>query len=510
MHWKSRSIVSLLAGLLLAGLVTVLFPAGKWWISLLSFTVLSGLALYGLLSIINYLGSRRRIAWMTMTAFFLRLLVGVGLMLALPVWGYDNEQQQAGYTFRDAYERDTASWQTAVSGESLLTVFSEDFYTDQYGGLAFLSVLIYRFLSPDVHRPYLMLILTSFVFGAGVPFFYKAVSKRWRRKTALAASWIVVLYPEGIFFTASQMREPLILGAGMILFWAVIMSFAKKRPKGLIAWAVGSILLMLFISPLLAAAVLVLCGVLFALAWIQQRTTKKWQGWLTSGLFVMILLLAGTGAFLGRGWLSNVIWWDMNTMIASSGHVQQLVRDLPQPAQYAFLTTYGILQMVPPATVIQDATPLWKVISVFRSVGWYCLLPLLIFGWYAVWKKENMKDRRLLFWMLVFVWFWMLFSSLRAGGDAWDNPRYRLIMLPWMALLAVTFYRSRDLWLRRLVAVMLFAIAVFTYWYIARYLLWFAVPSLPLLVGMIIVAGLLVFGWGIWQEHKKKIGTASQ
>jgi len=40
--------------------------------------------------------------------------------------------------------------------------------------------------------------------------------------------------------------------------------------------------------------------------------------------------------------------------------------------------------------------------------------------------------------------------------------------------------------------------------------LWFAVPSLPLLVGMIIVAGLLVFGWGIWQEHKKKIGTASQ
>lgn len=510
MIWKKRSIVSLLAGFLLAVLLTVLFPTGNWWISLLSVTLLSGLSLFGLLSIISYLGSSRRIGWLTLTSFLVRLIVGIGLMLALPVWGYDTDQQKAGYPFRDAYERDTASWQTAVSGESLLTVFSEDFYTDQYGGLAFLSVIIYRFLSPDVHRPYLILILTAFVFAAGVPFFYKAVNKRWKRKTALAASWIVVMYPEGIFFTASQMREPFILGAGMVLFWAIIMSFAKKRPKGLIAWAVGSIVVMLFISPLLAAAVLALCGVIFALMWIQRRKTQQWRGWLTAALFVLILMILGAGAYLGRGWLSTVIWWDMYTMIASSGHVQQLVRDLPQPIQYAFLTTYGILQMVPPATIIQDATPLWKVISVLRSVGWYCLLPLLIFGWYAVWKEENKKDRRLLVWMLVFVWFWMIFSSLRAGGDAWDNPRYRLIMLPWMALLIVTFYRSRDIWLRRLVVVMLFAIAVFTYWYIARYLSWFAVPPLPLLVGIIMAVGLLVFGWGFWQERKKSIGTSGQ
>jgi hypothetical protein len=510
MHWKKRSIISLLAGLLLAGSLVFLFPTGKWWISLLSVTLLSGLSIFGLISIIGFLGGGRRIAWLTMTAFLVRLIVGIGLMLALPVWGYDNDQQQAGYSFRDAYVRDTASWQVAVSGESLLTVFSEEFSPDQYGGLAFLSVLIYRFFSPDVHRPYLVLILTSFAFAAGVAFFYKAVNKRWKRKTALAASWIVVLYPEGIFFTASQMREPIILGAGMILFWAIIMSFAKVRPKGVIAWAVGSIMVMLFISPLLAAAVLVLCGVLFALEWIQRKAPSKWRGVLTGALCILLLLLVGTGIYFGRDWLATVIWWDMYTMIASSGNVQHLVRDLPQPAQYAFLTTYGILQMVPPATIIQDATPLWKVISVLRSIGWYCLLPLLIFGWYAVWKKVNKKDSRLLAWMLAFVWFWTIFSSLRAGGDAWDNPRYRVIMLPWMALLAVTFYRSRDVWLRRLVAVMLFAIAVFTYWYIARYLSWFAVPSLPLLVGIIIAAGLLVFGWGIWQERQKKIRTASQ
>ena len=510
MHWKKRSIISLLAGLLLAGILSLLFPTSKWWVSLLSTTFLSGVALFGLISIIGYLGGGRRIAWMTMTAFLVRLIVGVGLMMALPVWGYETEQQQAGYTFRDAYERDTASWQAAVSGESMLTVFSEDFSTDQYGGLAFLSVLIYRFLSPDVHRPYLVLILTAFVFAAGVPFFYKAVNKRWNKKTALAASWIVVLYPEGIFYTASQMREPLILGASMILFWAIILSFAKKRSKGLIPWAVGSIMVMLLISPLLAAAVLVLCGVMFVLAWIQRKTDKKWHTGLTVALLVMMLLLLATGALLGREWLSTVIWWDMYTMIASSGQVQHLVRDLPQPAQYAFLTTYGILQLVPPAAVIQDATPLWKVISILRSVGWYCLLPLLIFGWYAVWKKVNKKHCRLLVWILVFVWFWMIFSSLRAGGDAWDNPRYRLIMLPWMALLAVTFFRSRDHWFWRLVAVMFFAIAVFTYWYIARYLLWFAIPSLPLLVGIITAVGLLVFGSGFWQDRKKRAGKSSQ
>ncbi len=58
----------------------------------------------------------------------------------------------------------------ADSSESLFTVFGSEFFEDQYGGLSFLSSLIYRVFSPGAHRPQLVLVLTSFIFALGVGF----------------------------------------------------------------------------------------------------------------------------------------------------------------------------------------------------------------------------------------------------------------------------------------------------------------------------------------------------
>src|SRR5688572_7001914 len=46
------------------------------------------------------------LAWMMVLAFSLRLIAGVGLYLALPVDGYDDADDRAGYVFTDAHRRD--------------------------------------------------------------------------------------------------------------------------------------------------------------------------------------------------------------------------------------------------------------------------------------------------------------------------------------------------------------------------------------------------------------------
>lgn len=59
-------------------------------------------------------------------AFLLRLLVGVGLSLALPVWGHESEVSRAGYLFFDAYTRDRQAWELARSGNSMLAAFGNE------------------------------------------------------------------------------------------------------------------------------------------------------------------------------------------------------------------------------------------------------------------------------------------------------------------------------------------------------------------------------------------------
>ena len=117
-------------------------------------------------------------------SFALRLVIGIILFAALPVYGYDEAPPNNGYLYLDAYARDTDAWQLASSGDSLLTAFQNEFRTDQYGGLLSLSAAIYRTFSPDAHRPLLILILTSFFTSLGLPFLWKAISTRWDEKTA--------------------------------------------------------------------------------------------------------------------------------------------------------------------------------------------------------------------------------------------------------------------------------------------------------------------------------------
>ncbi|MEE4194106.1 MAG: hypothetical protein V2J07_02800 [Anaerolineae bacterium] len=507
MKTKTILLIASLSGSITSAILYRLFPVGTGWVGWLSGAILMALAIYFLLVTVNAVQAGKQGLVLTLSAFAIRLVVGIGLMVALPVWGYDNDQQNAGYVFNDAYSRDTAAYELAASGDSLLTVFNAEFFTDQYGGLAFLSALVYRIFSMDAHRPYLMLIVTSFAFALGVPFFYTAVKKRLDARLALAASWIITLYPEGIFFTASQMREPFMIGGLMVLIWGVITWFEKDQRKHVLLLCIPAVLVLAAFSWLMTGAILLVLAGWFGIEWIQRHlpAAKHKRAYLI--LITAIVLVLTTAAFLGRQWLRETIWWDMTTMLHSSGHLEVLIEEQPRIIQYGFITTYGVLQILPPAALIESSALLWKLIAVLRSLGWYLFLPLLIFGIYANWKKENKTERPLMSWLLAFTWFWIVFASLRGGGDAWDNPRYRMLALPVIAMLVVWFWRQRDGWLWRLAAIMGVAIALFTHWYISRYWQWWPPLSIINMILAIGIVAVFIIGSGFWWERKRRKST---
>lgn len=85
-------------------------------------------------------------------------------------------------------------------------------------------------------------------------------------------------------------------------------------------------------------------------------------------------------------------------------------------------------------------------------------------------KEQNSWLIRLL---CIIFFFWVVVSSMRAGGDLWDNPRYRFILLPFMALIvawAVEYFRqTRSPWLWRWTAVISVFLIFFTNFYAYRY-----------------------------------------
>ena len=121
----------------------------------------------------RWAGGGRRLAILLAVAFLLRLVLGTGMSLGLQAFGYDEIVQRSGYVYADAFSRDQDAWKLAISDKPIWASFQQDFLSDQYGGSLALSALVYRAISPDAHRRFLILIMTAFAFSLGLPFYGK-------------------------------------------------------------------------------------------------------------------------------------------------------------------------------------------------------------------------------------------------------------------------------------------------------------------------------------------------
>ncbi len=464
---KKISLFCLIPSTLIAGAVAFLNPGQQPVIGFAAAFLLSWLSSFLLALTCAKTNCPRSIVRLTAISFGLRFLIGLILFAMLPVFGHNEAPPQAGYLYLDAYQRDMDAWKLAESSDSLALAFTDEFHSDQYGGLLSLSGAIYRFLSPDAHRPLLILILTAFFTSLGLPFFWKALHQRWGEKTALASAFLYALYPESIILGASQMREPILIGLSAIAFWGVIAWNTEKR-KALVA-LVPSLLALVFISMKAGASLMLAMGIWFWLENLLPRIKPSWQ--LASSALLLVAVFGGV--YIYWDWLVDSARWDLYLTEIASGRVQFELEFIGGRYRTPFIVGYGLTQPVLPAAIVYPSIPLARVVAIFRALGWYALVPLMASGFILVWAKQTKEDRRVLLLFFLTVVAWTLLSSARAGGDQWDNPRYRSIFLIWMVLLAgwawVQTITRRSPWLWRLVLLELIYIGYFLHWYISRY-----------------------------------------
>ena len=493
--------IALAAGALIAGLLAAFSP-GSFWNGVLAAGPLSFAAIYLLIRAWRWAGAGRVLGWMVALAFLLRLLSGAGISLALPVWGYPEPEQQAGYLFKDASARDTQAWELAGSDAPLWESFRSEFASDQYGGLLALSALVYRYLSPDAHRPFLIFILGSFFAALGVPFLVAAARLRFTARIATLAGWIYALYPEAIFYSSGQLREPFLVGMAAAAFWAVL-AWDWHKPRVWLALAL-SLIGMALISSRVAAAAGGFLGLLFLLEHILSRPERRWKllggAALAAGL-VLVLLFSWE-------WFHSASGYDAVLTMRGSGQVTTQIRQVGEQYILPFLVVYGIAQPVLPAAIADPSIPLWHTLAVFRAAGWYALAPFLIYGLFTFWKEERPR-RRLVIWLLLAVFAWMVIAAIRGGGDANDNPRYRSLFIPWMALLASWSINwalaHRDPWLWRWIAVEGIFLAFFTHWYLSRYyVLWTKLPFWTMTGLILALSALVMLGGWVWDRRRSQ------
>lgn len=448
-------------------------------------------------------GSRRSLAWLVVVCLLLRLAAGTGLFAALPEIGFDTDPQNAGYVYADAHRRDVQAFDLASSGQSLLKSFSPEFITDQYGGLLFLSAAVYRGLSPDAHRPLLMLLFSVFAASMGLIFLWRALDLRWGRRAAFLAGLLYTLYPENVLLGSSQMREPYLMALAAIGLWAVF-SWKINWRKALVALALSQI----FLAGFSSLALVGVSGGLAVTFWLEnlvQSGDRRWKmiGWAAIGLAAVALI-----AF-GRNWFQTFIAYEAYLTEAASGWVQNILDTLGRQWRLPFVTAYGIVRPLLPAAVSDPSLPVWQTIEILRALGWTLMLPVFLFIPLRVWKVQPGEDRRLILWSWLLLAAWIVISSARAGGDDWDNPRYRMILAPWLFMLAAWAWswarEKRDPYLLRSSLVVLLFVLVFLSWYLARYYHIGVILSFPKL-GAIFAAGTaLIFsaGW-IWDWIRRR------
>lgn len=494
-----------LAAVILGALLPLLYGQGEFLPGWLASTVLLLPGLLLAMFLWRWAGGGRTLFALLLTALLLRLLVGAVFVQTLPVFGYPAEQtNQTGYVFYDAFFRDGQAWDLASSGLKLGMAFGNNLISDQYGGLLWLSAFIYRVLSPDAQRPFLVILLGALMFVFGLAFFWKAVRARWGDGIARWAGWIMALYPACVQLGASQMREPFLMGFIGIGMWGAGRLVERDR-KGWIGAAAALLGLVLFSwrVALPVAAVLALWVLLEMTGGVQRQKLPLW-GWL---LILGAVVLVGVGIW---PWFRESMLWDIQLMVDRSGWLQKVFRMFGSGAQIPFLTLYGLFQPVLPAALTDPAAPFWQVLGSVLALGWYLLGPLLVYAFFTVWKVKEKRDRRILIFTAVMLVVWMLVASVRAGGDQFDNPRYRTIFLPWMALLAawaVNWARThRDPWLGRWLIVEGIFLAFFTQWYGSRKVggFWGGRLDFSVMVGLIVLLSLLVLVGGWWLDRRKR------
>lgn len=442
------------------------------------------------------LRSERLPGWLlglTILAALLRLAAGVTWHLALPVGGYNSPAELSGYVMADAYERDRAAWDLGVSSKPLARAFQGGYRkADQYGGLLYLSALVYRTLGePSRHTPLLMVVFSAFVSGLAVLFAYAWARRTWDGGVAAVTAWGLALYPEAVLLGSSQMREAFLVAFVAVAFYGLAGLVQGGRWKHLV-WILLGLGASLFFSPPFTALLVLLLGLQaaahFGLSGLgrgaARRTPLLWLVLVGLGLLALAGLWLSARSLAPEGikspleligwWLRRSASYQLYLNERLSGWFQKIFDATPEWSHIPLLVGYGIFQPFLPAA-ISDVTGalIWRTIAVWRSVGWTLMLPFLLYAPLSALQKRGQRRWPVLMLSLL-VWVVILVASYRSAGDQWDNPRYRaafaVLQIGLAAWTLVSWRREGSVWLQRAVVGLALVILWFLPWYLRRYI----------------------------------------
>ncbi len=511
---------------LVFGLALSLLGPGIWWIGWLAYFFISVLGLLAISALWRSAGSRAMLLVILLLAVFLRLGLGMAFSYILPVYGNDSPVQKAGYPTRDSFSYDNEAWKLASSEDPLWQAFNPEYksqnqFNDQYGGLLFLHSLVYRFLSSDAQRPWLLVMLSALASALGVALAWKGAQKKWGESVAWILAWIMALYPESLLAGSIAIREPFLILFSSMVFWGMVNWLADHRRPAW-AWMVGGTLGMFLFSPGTAVAVIF---TLVIWAWLGQLDRHiKWWWFAVTGVAMILAVfllgeIAGGALQVPGGPLSNLVdfirysvKYEAYLTWHNSGWADYIFTSLPEALHIPLIIAYGITQPVLPAAIFAPGVWPMRVLGILRGLGWYALLPVLVYSLRPIIKTTNKQERTAFLWLFLVVWGWILLASARAGGDQWDNPRYRLIMFIFqggMAAYALNWARqNHDPWLWRFLAAEGVYLLFFGEWYFNRYIE--SIGSLPFGIMVVFIVGIsmLIFvgGW-VWDRmHENRVG----
>jgi peptidoglycan/LPS O-acetylase OafA/YrhL len=191
---------------------------------------------------------------------------------------------------------------------------------------------------------------------------------------------------------------------------------------------------------------------------------------------------------------------------SNSGWITALLEQYGTQFQIPFITFYGLTQPLLPAALVDSSLPIWKSIAIFRAAGWYFVIPFLLYCFVGVFTTHKDENRTVLIFVSLALAAWILISSLRAGGDQWDNPRYRTTFLPWIAILVawvwVRLRRQKCPWFWRIVAIESLFVLVFLDWYLYRNYNFGPLIPFPVLMFFLAGTSVLILAGGYFWDKK--------
>lgn len=532
-YLTANDFYTLVPGSLALGAWLASVQDGNWLTGFLSFSFLFFLSLTLLQIAYRWSSAGRMLAIIIALTFFLRLAVGMALHFGLPLYGHADDDDRAGYVFTDAHRRDDKAWELANSEHPVIDAFSARYGSDQYGGLLAFNTFVYRYFSPDAHRPLMLVLFSAFFAALGIPFLWKAVSQVFGERVAWASAWIFALFPDSVLLGASAMREPYLLTFTAFSLWGFVHRFdlaegapasggagsllGRLKDRSGWLWIAAGLLGMLLVSPAIALITIVI----FA-GWIfftNERRDLSWRGLaviailFALGLLFLSSSLNRSGEFSARSplhvindWFQAAVKWDAYQLERDSGWVQKIFDEAPRWVRLPFVAIYGLFQPVLPAAIVRPTIWIWKLIILPRALSWYALLPMLTFSFVAAAGQNSRKTRNLILWLSLIVWLWILLAALRGGADLWDNPRYRTILFVWQSIAAgyvwVWWRETRSAWFTRILLMEAVFLLIFTQWYASRYFYLGGQLPFGLMVAIIVGLWAMILVTGLWRDRR--------